>query len=97
MHLRRNRNSSMITMLFATFLLEFLKIKSSYMCCNYCVLMQMKERADKLEYWRMREKKVEEAKIEMKQLLRRQSSMWVDESYVRRVTMDKLSGFPNWM
>lgn len=104
MHLKRNINSSMITMLFVTFLLEFLKIKSSYTCGDYCDLMQMKERADKLEYWRMREKKIEEAKIEKKQLLRKQSSKWVDESEVHSVTLDKLHdnrhdgvGFPNWM
>ncbi|KAK6122808.1 hypothetical protein DH2020_043451 [Rehmannia glutinosa] len=39
-----------------------------------------KERAEKLEYWRMREKKIEEKKKEKNELLRRQSSLWVDES-----------------
>ncbi|KAL1548417.1 stress response protein NST1-like [Salvia divinorum] len=41
--------------------------------------MLMKERAEKLEYWRMREKKIEEQKKEKKELLRRQSSKWIDE------------------
>lgn len=66
--------------------------------------MLMKERADKLEYWRMREKKIEEAKIEKKQLVRKQSSKWVDESELQRATLEKLVdnrddgvGFPNWM
>lgn len=39
----------------------------------------MKERAEKLEYWRMREKKIEEQKKEKKELLRRQSSKWIEE------------------
>ncbi|KAK6122875.1 hypothetical protein DH2020_043401 [Rehmannia glutinosa] len=42
--------------------------------------MLTKERAEKLEYWRMREKKIEERKKEKNELLRRQSSLWVDES-----------------
>lgn len=72
------------------------------MCFNCCDLMQMKERADKLEYWRMREKKIAEAKEEKKQLLRRQSSKWLDESDVVKKTMDIMFdnrdnvGFPNW-
>ncbi|KAH6832641.1 hypothetical protein C2S53_006428 [Perilla frutescens var. hirtella] len=64
--------------------------------------MLMKERADKLEYWRMREKKIEEEKKEKKELLRRQSSKWIDESELLKTTMeyvlspDKLPiGFPN--
>lgn len=64
--------------------------------------MLMKERADKLEYWRMREKKIEEQKKEKKELLRRQSSKWIDESDLVKTTMDYMfmpdkvsSGFPN--
>ncbi|GAA0149931.1 hypothetical protein LIER_08983 [Lithospermum erythrorhizon] len=39
----------------------------------------MKERAEKLEYWREREKKFEEKKKAAKELTRRKSSMWIDE------------------
>ncbi|GFP80681.1 hypothetical protein PHJA_000211400 [Phtheirospermum japonicum] len=45
---------------------------------------KMKERAEKLEYWRMREKKIEEKKKEKNELLHRQSSIWVDESYLEK-------------
>ncbi|KAG8375989.1 hypothetical protein BUALT_Bualt09G0016400 [Buddleja alternifolia] len=41
--------------------------------------MLVKERAEKLEYWRMREKQVEEKKKEKNEVLRRQSSLWIDE------------------
>ncbi|KAL6503594.1 hypothetical protein OROGR_025517 [Orobanche gracilis] len=41
--------------------------------------MLMREKAEKLEYWRTREKKIEEKKKEKNELLRRQSSLWVDE------------------
>ena len=41
--------------------------------------MQMKERAEKLEYHKMREKKFMEKKKENNDLLRRQSSIWIDE------------------
>lgn len=44
----------------------------------------MKERAEKLEYWRMREKKFEEKKKEKNELLRRQSSLWVYESEIEK-------------
>ncbi|GMH08036.1 hypothetical protein Nepgr_009876 [Nepenthes gracilis] len=39
----------------------------------------LKEKTEKLEYWRTREKERKEKKIEKKQLLHRQSSMWIDE------------------
>ncbi|CAJ1844869.1 unnamed protein product [Sphenostylis stenocarpa] len=39
----------------------------------------LKERAEKLENWRMKAKMHEKKKEEKKELLRRQSSMWVDE------------------
>ncbi|KAJ1391413.1 putative beta-mannosyltransferase 1 [Sesbania bispinosa] len=40
----------------------------------------LKERAEKLENWRMKVKMHGEKKAEKKELLRRQSSMWVDEA-----------------
>ena len=60
------------------------------MCFNSSDLMQMKERAEKLEYWRMREKKFEEKKTEKNDLLRRQSSLWIDESEIEKKTMEAL-------
>ncbi|KAL6526685.1 hypothetical protein OROGR_015775 [Orobanche gracilis] len=46
--------------------------------------MLMREKAEKLEYWRMREQKIEEKKKEKNELLRRRSSLWVDESDLER-------------
>ncbi|XP_030544612.1 troponin I [Rhodamnia argentea] len=42
--------------------------------------MLMKERAEKLENWRMKEKSREDKKKEARELLRRKSSIWIDES-----------------
>ncbi|GAB2237358.1 hypothetical protein Droror1_Dr00015260 [Drosera rotundifolia] len=39
----------------------------------------LKERTEKLDYWRMTEKKVAEKKTENKEHLRRQSGWWIDE------------------
>ncbi|KAL2484148.1 hypothetical protein Fot_45592 [Forsythia ovata] len=50
----------------------------------------MKEKAEKLEYWRMREMKVEEKKKEKKELLHRQSSIWVDESELEKKTLEAI-------
>ncbi|KAL2500366.1 hypothetical protein Fot_34214 [Forsythia ovata] len=50
----------------------------------------MKERVEKLEYWRMREMKVEEKKKEKKELLHRQSSIWVDESELEKKTLEAI-------
>ena len=41
--------------------------------------LQLKERAEKLEYHKMRENKSMEKKKEKTELLRRQSSIWIDE------------------
>ncbi|XP_057766320.1 stress response protein NST1 [Salvia miltiorrhiza] len=61
--------------------------------------MLMKERAEKLEYWRMREKKIEELKKEKKDLLRKQSSKWIDEAELVKTAMNSVItdvpiGFP---
>ncbi|XP_042513847.1 stress response protein NST1 [Macadamia integrifolia] len=48
----------------------------------------LKERAEKLEYWRSIEKRVEEKKKEKKELLRRQSSMWIDEQELVKKILD---------
>lgn len=42
--------------------------------------MQLRERTEKLEYWRKREKLMLEKKEKKKEFLRRQSSVWIDES-----------------
>lgn len=60
-----------------------------------CVLVQTKERAKKLEYWRMREKQIEEKKKEKNELLRRQSSLWVDESKLMEVVLEAVVGGPS--
>ncbi|KAM7461802.1 hypothetical protein LguiA_029923 [Lonicera macranthoides] len=42
-------------------------------------IIRLKERMEKLEYWRKRVKQVEEKKKEKNELLRRQSSIWIEE------------------
>lgn len=48
----------------------------------------MKERAEKLEYWRMRTKQIKEKKEEKHELLRRKSSEWIDESVLEKKIFD---------
>ncbi|KAL3506424.1 hypothetical protein ACH5RR_031806 [Cinchona calisaya] len=48
----------------------------------------LKERVEKLEYWRMRTKQVEEKMKEKNELLRRQSSMWIEESKLESRILD---------
>ncbi|XP_022852691.1 PH domain-containing protein DDB_G0287875-like [Olea europaea var. sylvestris] len=50
----------------------------------------MTERAEKLEYWRIRQMKIEEKKKEKKELLHRQSSLWVDESELEKKTLEAI-------
>jgi hypothetical protein len=45
---------------------------------------QLKERAEKLESWRMQTKKHEEKKVEKKELLHKRSSIWVDEAELEK-------------
>lgn len=49
-----------------------------------------KERAQKLEYWRMRENAVQERKGKKNELLRRQSSMWVDEPNLEKRILEAI-------
>lgn len=44
----------------------------------------LKERAEKLESWRMQAKKHEEKKAEKKDLLHKRSSLWVDEAQLEK-------------
>ncbi|KAJ8622003.1 hypothetical protein MRB53_030532 [Persea americana] len=39
----------------------------------------LKERSEKLEFWKAREAMMEQKRIDKNELLRRQSSMWIDE------------------
>ncbi|GAV58992.1 hypothetical protein CFOL_v3_02525 [Cephalotus follicularis] len=48
----------------------------------------LKERAEKLENWRMKENTREEKKKEKKELLRRQSSMWVNEHELEKKILE---------
>ncbi|KAK4353966.1 hypothetical protein RND71_026160 [Anisodus tanguticus] len=50
----------------------------------------LKERQGKLEYWRMREKNFAEKKKEKSDLLRRQSSMWIDEKELEKKTLEAI-------
>ncbi|XAR62554.1 hypothetical protein NMG60_11017356 [Bertholletia excelsa] len=50
----------------------------------------LKERADKLEYWRRRQAQIVEKKKEKKELLRRQSSMWINESDLEKTIVERI-------
>ncbi|WMV31386.1 hypothetical protein MTR67_024771 [Solanum verrucosum] len=53
-------------------------------------LIQLKERQEKLEYWRMREKNFSKKKKEKNDLLQRQSSMWIDEKELEKKTLEAI-------
>lgn len=60
--------------------------------------MQLKERAEKLEYHKMREKKIMEKKKEKNELLRRQSSIWIDEVELeKKISNAILDSTPLWI
>ncbi|XP_019175237.1 PREDICTED: stress response protein NST1 [Ipomoea nil] len=48
----------------------------------------LKERQEKLEYWRMRETKIKEKKTKGNELLRRKSSLWIDEEDLEAKLLD---------
>ncbi|KAJ7969766.1 Stress response NST1-like protein [Quillaja saponaria] len=50
----------------------------------------LKERADKLEYWKMKLQSHEEKKKEKKELLHRQSSVWIDELEVEKKILESI-------
>ncbi|KAK1389795.1 gelsolin-related protein of 125 kDa-like [Heracleum sosnowskyi] len=52
--------------------------------------MLIKERTEKLEYWKKRESLVQEKKEKKKEDLRRQSSMWIDENKLEARTLEAL-------
>lgn len=53
-------------------------------------MFQLKERQEKLEYWRMREENFSKKKKEKNDLLRRQSSMWIDEKELEKKTLEAI-------
>lgn len=72
------------------FIFIFSNWHGTLLCC--CFLMtilnclQLKERTQKLESWRAKENLREEKEAEKKELLRRQSSVWIkDENFERRM------------
>ena len=54
------------------------------------VQMQLKERAEKLENWRMKEIKREEKKKEKNELLRRHSSLWIEETELEKKILEAI-------
>ncbi|XLT10082.1 hypothetical protein HN51_055875 [Arachis hypogaea] len=56
----------------------------------------LKERAEKLENWRMKVKKHGEKMAEKKELLRRQSSMWIDEANLEAQMMKLILRHKYW-
>ncbi|KAJ7974000.1 Stress response NST1-like protein [Quillaja saponaria] len=50
----------------------------------------LKERAEKLEYWKMKLQSHEEKKKEKKELLHRQSSTWVDEPELEKKILESI-------
>ncbi|KAI7726746.1 hypothetical protein M8C21_026651 [Ambrosia artemisiifolia] len=52
--------------------------------------MLLKERAEKLEYHKQREQKFMDKKKEKKELLRRESSAWVDENELEKRILDAI-------
>ncbi|RYR73496.1 hypothetical protein HN51_022236 [Arachis hypogaea] len=53
----------------------------------------LKERAEKLENWRMKVKKHGEKMAEKKELLRRQSSKWIDEANLEAQILESIVSF----
>lgn len=51
----------------------------------------LKERAEKLEYHKKREQKFMEKKKEKNELLRRQSSIWIDENELEKKINDAIT------
>lgn len=57
---------------------------------SWFVQMQLKERAEKLENWKMKEKTREEKKKEKNELLRRKSSLWIDEPELEKKILEAI-------
>lgn len=50
--------------------------------------IQVKEREEKLEYWKKRSKAIEDKKKEKNELIRKKSSEWVDEAKLHAAGVD---------
>lgn len=59
------------------------------MCFNF-VWIQSKERAGKPEYWIMKKMKIEEKKKDKNELVRWQSSMWIDEAELVKKVLEAI-------
>lgn len=55
-----------------------------------CLNAQLKERAEKLENWKMKEKLKKEMKKDEKELLRHKSSMWIDEQELEKKILEAI-------
>lgn len=60
--------------------------------------MQLKERTEKLENWRMKEKTKVEKKKEKNELLRHKSSLWIDEPMLEKKMLEAIvNSKPLWV
>ncbi|KAL7251178.1 hypothetical protein ACSBR1_013081 [Camellia fascicularis] len=50
----------------------------------------LKERAGKLEYWMMKKMKIEGKKKDKNELVRQQSSMWIDEAELVKKVLETI-------
>lgn len=50
----------------------------------------MKERVEKLEYWKRRQQAIEEKKNIKKELIRKQSSTWIDEDKLEGIILERI-------
>lgn len=51
----------------------------------------MKERSEKLEFWKAREAMMEQKRSDKNELLRRQSSMWIDEKDLEKEIVEAVT------
>uniref|UniRef100_A0A803M807 Uncharacterized protein n=1 Tax=Chenopodium quinoa TaxID=63459 RepID=A0A803M807_CHEQI len=70
------------------FMLDLIGWNSAQVDCK------MKERTEKLDYWRMREKSIEEKKNSKKELIHRQSGKWIEEGNMEAMIMRALVDHP---
>ncbi|RVW28238.1 hypothetical protein CK203_083679 [Vitis vinifera] len=63
--------------------------ESSLPCISICQI-QLKERTEKLENWRMKENMMDEKRKEKNELLRRQSSIWIDERDLEKKILEAI-------
>lgn len=54
------------------------------------IFLQMKERAQNFESWRLKERAREEKKLEKVKELRKQSSVWIDETDMEKKILEAI-------